>query len=145
MAKEKPMKITVETAVNAKLNTVWDAFNNPADIKQWNAAADDWHTTESAVDLREGGTFKARMEAKDGSAGFDFEGIYTRVEPQKVIEYRMSDGREVHVEFFEDPKGVLVKETFDAETENTPEMQRQGWQGILDNFGRYVEAKRAAA
>ena len=141
-AKEKPVKITIEKAVNARLDTVWDAFNNPADIKRWNAAQDDWHTTESAVDLREGGRFKSRMEAKDGSEGFDFEGTYTRLEPHKFIEYRMSDGRKVQVEFLEAADGVLVKETFDAETQNSAEMQRQGWQNILDNFGRYVEAKK---
>jgi uncharacterized protein YndB with AHSA1/START domain len=135
------MKITVETLVKAPLDKVWDAWNNPEDIKQWNSAQEDWHTTESTVDLREGGKFLARMEAKDGSVGFDFEGTYTRVVPKQVIEYRMSDGREVTVELEERPGGVLVKETFDAETENTPELQRQGWQAILDNFGRYVEAK----
>jgi len=135
------VKITVETAVKARLNEVWDAWNNPADIQQWNAAQDDWHTSQSSVDLREGGKFSSRMEAKDGSAGFDFEGIYTRVVPKKAIDYRMSDGREVKVEFVERPGEVLVKETFDAETENTPELQRQGWQAILDNFGRHVEAK----
>jgi uncharacterized protein YndB with AHSA1/START domain len=137
-----PVKITVETVANAKLDSVWDAWNNPADIKQWNAAQDDWHTTASTVDLREGGTFVSRMEAKDGSMGFDFEGTYTRIVPRTTIEYRMSDGREVKVEFFERAGGVLVKETFDAETENPPELQRQGWQAILDNFGRHVAAKR---
>ena len=136
------MKITVETVVNAGQKKVWDAWNNPADIKQWNSAQDDWHTTRSTVDLREGGKFTARMEAKDGSAGFDFEGTYTRVVPHKTIEYRMSDGREVTVEFVERGGSVVVKETFDTETENPPELQRQGWQAILDNFGRYVEAKR---
>ena len=135
------MKITIETVVKAGLNKVWDAWNNPEDIKQWNTAQEDWHTTQSTVDLREGGKFSARMEAKDGSMGFDFEGTYTRVEPKKAVEYRMSDGREVQVELVELPGGVLVKETFDAETENTPELQRQGWQAILDNFGRHVEAK----
>jgi uncharacterized protein YndB with AHSA1/START domain len=135
------MKITVETVVNAKVNQVWDAWSNPSDIKQWNAAQDDWHTTRSTVDLREGGKFVSRMEAKDGSAGFDFEGTYTRVVPHKTIEYRMSDGREVTVEFVERAGGVPVKVTFDAETENPPELQRQGWQSILDNFGRHVEAK----
>lgn len=135
------MKITVETVVKAQLNKVWDAWNNPADIKQWNTAQEDWHTTRSSVDLREGGKFLSRMEAKDGSVGFDFEGTYTRIVPKQAIEYRMSDGREVQVEFVERPGGVLVKNTFDAETENTPELQRQGWQSILDNFGRYVEAK----
>ena len=135
------MKITVETLVKANLKKVWDAWNNPEDIKLWNSAQEDWHTTSSTVDLREGGKFSARMEAKDGSVGFDFEGTYTRVVPEKAVEYRMSDGREVQVEFVDGPGGVLVKETFDAETENTPELQRQGWQSILDNFGRYVEAK----
>ncbi|MBV6505630.1 MAG: hypothetical protein ILNGONEN_01194 [Syntrophorhabdaceae bacterium] len=135
------MKITVETLINAKLNKVWDAWNNPADIKQWNTALESWHTTNSSVDLREGGKFLARMEAKDGSEGFDFEGTYARIVPKKVIEYRMSDGREVKVEFVERAGGILVQETFDAETENTPELQRQGWQAILDNFRRHVEAK----
>lgn len=135
------MKITVETVVKARLDKVWDAWNNPADIKQWNSAQEDWHTTQSTVDLREGGKFLSRMEAKDGSAGFDFEATYTRIVPKEAIEFRMSDGREVKVEFVERPDGVLVKETFDAETENTPELQRQGWQAILDNFGRHVEAK----
>ncbi|HEX7119039.1 MAG TPA: SRPBCC family protein [Longimicrobiales bacterium] len=135
------MKITVETLVKAELSRVWDAWNDPADIKQWNTAQDDWHTTHSTVDLREGGTFLSRMEAKDGSVGFDFEGTYTRIVPRETIEYRMSDGREVRVDFVERADGVLVKETFDAETENPPELQRQGWQAILDNFGRHVEAK----
>ena len=135
------MKITVETVAKGKLSTVWDAWNNPADIKQWNTAQDDWHTTRSTVDLREGGRFLSRMEAKDGSVGFDFEGTYTRVAPHQAIEYRMSDNREVRTEFVERADGVLVKSTFDAESENPPELQRTGWQSILDNFGRYVEAK----
>jgi|SRR5687767_4154251 len=135
------MKITVETTVNAKLEKVWKAWNNPADIKQWNSAQDDWHTTRSAVDLREGGQFSARMEAKDGSAGFDFEGTYTRVVPNKTIEYRMADGREVKVEFIERGNSVVVKETFDAESENPHELQRQGWQAILDNFRHHVESR----
>ncbi|MGE3490228.1 MAG: SRPBCC family protein [Vicinamibacterales bacterium] len=134
-------KITVETTVNAPLDRVWSAWNTPADIQQWNAPSNDWHTTASTVDLREGGTFLSRMEAKDGSSGFDFEGVYTRVVPRQSIAYRMSDGREVSVEFAAAPGGVRVTETFDPETENSPEMQRQGWQAILDNFGRHVEAK----
>ena len=135
------MKISVETRVKADLGQVWDAYNNPADIKQWKAAQDDWHTTSSTVDLREGGAFMSRMEAKDGSAGFDFEATYTRVVPKKLIEYRMSGGREAKIEFAEHSDGILVTVSFDAETENPPELQRQGWQAILDNFGRYVEAK----
>ena len=136
------MKITVETVVKAEVKAVWDAWNNPADIKQWNAASDDWHTPQSRVDLREGGKFSSRMEAKDGSASFDFEGTYTRVVPQKLIEYAMTDGRKVQVEFSKRGNATHVKETFDAESENSPEMQRQGWQAILDNFARHVEAKK---
>ena len=135
------MKITVETLVKAPVERVWNAYNNPDEIKQWNSAQDDWHTTQSTVDLRAGGRFSSRMEAKDGSAGFDFEGTYTRVEPRKAIEYRMSDGREVQVEFDERGDNTVVRTTFDAESENPPEMQRQGWQAISDNFGRHVESK----
>jgi uncharacterized protein YndB with AHSA1/START domain len=136
------MKITVETAVKAPLQRVWEAWNTPADIKQWNAASPDWHTPSSSVDLREGGKFSARMEAKDGSTGFDFAGTYTRIVPRKLIEYRIGDGRAVSVEFHEERGEVRVRETFDAETQNPPEMQRGGWQSILDNFARYVEGGR---
>ena len=135
------MKITVETVVNAQVQDVWKTWNNPEDITQWNSPSNDWHTTRSAVDLREGGKFSARMEAKDGSAGFEFEGTYTRVVPNRIIDFRMSDGREVNVEFVEQPGSVLVRETFDAENENSTEMQRAGWQAILDNFGRHVEGR----
>jgi len=135
------MKITIATTIRAPMKAVWDAWNTPADIQRWNAASDDWHTTRSTVDLREGGAFLSRMEARDGSEGFDFEGTYTRIVPHGVIEYRMSDGREVRNEFVERGGGVAVTVTFDAETENPAEMQRAGWQAILDNFRRYVEAK----
>lgn len=135
------MKITIETVVRAPLNEIWAAWNTPADIMQWNTPQEDWHTTKSTVDLRVGGKFLSRMEAKDGSIGFDFEGTYTRVVPNEAIEYRMSDGREVQIGFVERAGSALVTTTFDAETENPPEVQRQGWQAILDNFGRYVEAK----
>lgn len=135
------MKITVETLVKADAGKVWAAWNTPEAIEEWNSPHESWHTTSARVDLREGGTFGSRMEAKDGSAGFDFEGTFTRIVPEQVIEYRMGDGREVTVEFVEGAGGVLVRETFDAETENPPEFQRQGWQAILDSFGRYVEAK----
>ena len=136
------MKISVETLVKADLNEVWSAWNNPEDIKRWNAASEDWHTPRASVELREGGKFSSRMEAKDGSEGFDFEGTYTRVVPKKLIEYRMSDGRDVRVEFQPDASGVRVRETFEAETENAPELQRQGWQAILENFAKHVEGKR---
>lgn len=139
------MKITIETRVKADLNAVWTAWNDPADIKQWNTASDDWHTTRSAVDLREGGRFSSRMEAKDGSFGFDFAGTYTKIVPQTLIEFTMDDDRAVTIAFIEGSDGVLVKETFDAETENDPDMQRHGWQAILNNFARHVEAKNETA
>jgi uncharacterized protein YndB with AHSA1/START domain len=135
------MKVTVETAVKAPLEAVWSAWSSPDEIRRWNTPTDEWHTTRSSVDLREGGRFHSRMEAKDGSAGFDFDGTYTRVVPKRAIDYRMDDGRTVHVEFIERPEDVLVKETFDAEATNALDYQRIGWQAILDNFGRHVEAK----
>jgi uncharacterized protein YndB with AHSA1/START domain len=138
------LKITIETLVKADLNTVWAAWNNPEDIKQWNAASDDWHTTQSTVDLREGSKFSSRMEAKDGSVGFDFEGTFTRIVAQKIIEYRLGDGRDVKVEFTEGADGILVRETFEAESQFDREHQRRGWQAILDNFARHVEAKDIA-
>jgi uncharacterized protein YndB with AHSA1/START domain len=135
------MKITVETTVRSSLDRVWNAWNTPSDIKQWNAASDDWHTTQSSVDLREGGKFTARMEARDGSQGFDFEGVYTRVVPRKHVAYRMPDGREVTVDFREEKGAVVVTETFDAESTHPPEFQKEGWQAILDNFAKHVEAQ----
>ncbi|HEU4708118.1 MAG TPA: SRPBCC family protein [Methylophilaceae bacterium] len=135
------MKITVETLVKSDLETVWRAWNTPDDIMQWNAASDDWHTTISRVDLRPGGSFYARMEAKNGTVGFDFEGSYTSVIDKQLIEYAMADGRVVSVRFAETNEGVRVTETFDADDEYSIEMQQQGWQSILDNFKRHVEAK----
>lgn len=134
------MKITVETPVHAPLAKVWSAYSNPEDIRVWNTASPDWHTTSSRVDLRPGGEFSSRMEAKDGSFGFDFAGTYTRVEPQSLIEYAFGDRTGV-VEFIEGGDGVTVRVTFDAETQNPADQQRAGWQAILDNFARHVEAK----
>ena len=134
------MKVTIETTVKAPINKVWSAWTSPEDIKQWNAASDDWHTTQSSVDLREGGAFSSRMEAKDGSFGFDFAGIYTKVVPNELLEFTFGD-RAAKVEFLNGENGVMVRETFDAETEHPIEMQRQGWQAILNNFAKHVEAK----
>lgn len=132
--------ITVETTVNAPIQKVWDCWTQPEHIMQWNNASDDWHTPRATVDLREGGKFTSRMEAKDGSAGFDFTGIFTAVVPLKRIEYKMEDDRRVSV-FFDDQNGkTLVTETFDPENENPVEMQRQGWQAILENFKKYTES-----
>ena len=133
------MKITVETLVKAPIEKVWSAYVTPADIKQWNTASDDWHTTQSTVDLRAGGNFSSRMEAKDGSFGFDFAGTYTRILPQQLIEYSFGERTGV-VEFLGGTGGVTVRSTFDAESEHPLEMQRQGWQAILNNFAKHVEA-----
>lgn len=135
------MKITVETPVKAPVAKVWHAYTTPADIKQWNAASDDWHTTQSAVDLRVGGNFTSRMEARDGSFGFDFAGTYTKVVPHELLEFSFGD-RAASVEFVPGASGVTVRVTFDAESENPVEQQRHGWQAILNNFARHVEANR---
>ncbi|MDZ4701319.1 MAG: SRPBCC family protein [Rhodothermales bacterium] len=133
------MQITVETTVAAPLAEAWRAYTTPEDIIQWNAASEDWHTTAATVDLRPGGVFSSRMEAKDGSIGFDFAGTYTRVVPHRLIEYDFGD-RKAAITFEEEPAGVRVRVRFDPETEHPVEMQRDGWQAILNNFKRHVEA-----
>ncbi|WP_367849816.1 SRPBCC domain-containing protein [Rhodoferax sp. WC2427] len=133
------MQITVSTVVAAPIATVWAAYNAPEAIKVWNTASPDWHTTASTVDLRVGGQFSSRMEAKDGSFGFDFAGEYTKVEAPHLLEYRFGE-RTGRVEFAEGPAGVTVTVTFDAEDTYPEEQQRTGWQAILDNFARYVVA-----
>ena len=138
------MKITVETAVSAPIDQVWRAYTTPADIMLWNAASADWHTTKAAVDLREGGAFSSRMEAKDGSMGFDFAGTYTKIVEQKLIEYEFG-GRTARVEFAPGPKGVAVRVSFDSEPTHSIEQQKSGWQAILDNFARHVEGRRTQA
>jgi len=134
------MKITIDATAKATIAQVWSAWTTPEDIMKWNAASDDWHTTKSTIDLREGGEFRSRMEAKDGSFGFDFAGVYKTVNEPNLLVAGFGD-REMRVEFSETNKGVLIRETFDAETENPVDMQRAGWQAILDNFVRHVEAK----
>ena len=133
------MKIIVQTHIAAPLAQVWRAYTTPADIMAWNAASDDWHTTAASVDLREGGTFSARMEAKDGSFGFDFAGTYTKIAPETLIEYTFAD-REARVEFGGGDGAVTVVITFDAEQTHAIEQQRDGWQAILDRFKGHVEA-----
>lgn len=135
------MKITVETKVTAPIEEVWRAWTTPADIKQWNAASDDWHTTAATVDLRVGGAFSSRMEAKDGSFGFDFAGTYTKVVPHQLIEMTFG-GRIAVIEFIDQKGSVVVRETFDAEETHSIEQQRQGWQAILNRFAKHVEARR---
>ena len=136
--------ITVEATVAAPIDDVWQAWNTPADIKQWNAASDDWHTTKSDVDLRVGGNFSSRMEAKVGSMGFDFAGTCTRIEKNKLIESELGD-RGLIVEFSQTADGVKVRETFDVDSTHPVEQQRQGWQSILNNFAKHVEAKQRAS
>ncbi len=136
------MTITVETLVNAPIAQVWQAYTTPEDIVQWNAASDDWHTTKAAVDLRVGGQFSSRMEAKDGSVGFDFAGTYTKIVPNHLIEYEFG-GRTAQVEFLQGNSGVTVRVSFDAEDENSIEQQSTGWQAILNNFAQHVQTKRS--
>lgn len=138
------MKIQVRTAVRAPAEVVWRAYTTPDDIVQWNAASDDWHTTTATVDLRPGGRFSSRMEAKDGSYGFDFAGEYTVVEPHRRIEYRLGE-RAVVVEFASAGPTVTVRVTFDGDGAYPEEQQRAGWQAILDNFARHVHAKIGAS
>lgn len=135
-------KITVQTTINAPLVKVWQCWITPADIDNWAFASDDWEASGSQNDLRIGGKFKTTMSAKDKSGGFDFAGTYTLVEDQSRIEYNMADGRHVKTEFKQTPDGVVVTEVFDPETENPAEKQRTGWQGILENFKKYVEGKK---
>lgn len=137
---ERP-QVTVEALVRAPLAAVWAAWSDPEAIVRWNAASDDWHTTRARVDLRVGGTFASRMEAKDGSFGFDFEGTYTEVVPRRRLAYAMDDGRACVVTFEPEGDAVRVRETFDAEATNPVELQRQGWQAILDRFVGYVEGR----
>ncbi|SFM75349.1 SRPBCC family protein [Variovorax sp. OV329] len=132
--------ITVETTVAAPVQDVWRAYTTPEDIKQWNAASPDWHTTAASVDLREGGAFSSRMEAKDGSMGFDFAGTYTKIVPNQRIEYAFGE-RAAQVEFIEEGGATKVRVSFDPENEFPVEQQRQGWQAILENFARHVQAR----
>lgn len=132
-------RITVETTVSAPVEKVWKSWNEPQHITKWCAASEDWHAPYAENDLRKDGKFKTTMAAKDGSFSFDFEGVYTKVESNKTIEYTMSDGRTVQIRFSSDNGSTKIVETFDAETENPVEMQRQGWQAILDNFRNYTE------
>ena len=134
-------RITVEVTANVPVAKVWKAWNTPADIMQWNAADPSWHSPSSENDLRVGGKFKHRMEAKDGSFGFDFEGIYDIVELHKEITYTMGDGRKATTFFAGQDGKTTIQTIFDAETENDPEFQKQGWQAILNNFVKYAESK----
>lgn len=132
--------IRVETVVQAPVAQVWKCFNEPEHIMKWAFASDDWEAPASKNDVRVGGSFTTTMAAKDGSAKFDFSGVYSAVEEHKLLAYAMSDGRQVRVQFQAMGEGTKVTETFDPEHENSPEMQKAGWQSILNNFKKHVEA-----
>jgi uncharacterized protein YndB with AHSA1/START domain len=132
--------ITVRTTVNANIDKVWKYYSEPEHITQWAHASDDWHAPYAENDLRKDGRFKTTMAAKDGSVSFDFTGVYTDVQPHKRIAYTMDDGRKVDVLFESDGNTTTVTQTFEAEDQNPIDMQRDGWQAILDNFRKHVEA-----
>jgi uncharacterized protein YndB with AHSA1/START domain len=134
-------KITVSALVNAPIEIAWNTWTNPSDIVQWNTASDDWHTTKAENDVRVGGTFSYRMEAKDGSMGFDFAGVYENVIPHKHIAYVLGEDRKVTIDFSVENNKTKVVETFDAEHTFSLELQQTGWQAILDNFKKVAESK----
>jgi uncharacterized protein YndB with AHSA1/START domain len=132
-------KITVETTVHAPVEKVWEYWSAPEHITKWNNASSDWHSPRSENDLRTGGKFSTRMEAKDGSMGFDFGGVYDDVRINELIDFTMGDGRKVTVSFAGEGDETKIVETFEAEDTHSIEMQRGGWQAILDNFKKYTE------
>lgn len=140
METQKKTVITIGATVNAPVEKVWEYWSKPEHIMKWNAASDDWHTPRAENDLRTGGTFSSRMEAKDGSWGFDFGGVYDNVVTHERISYTMGDGRKVDVIFTPQGNSTKIEESFEAEETNPVEMQRTGWQSILDNFKKYTEA-----
>lgn len=133
------INITVEATVNVPVEKVWKFWTSPEHIIKWNSPSEDWHTPKAENDLRVGGSFTSRMEAKDGSFGFDFGGIYDQVKTNELIAYTLGDGRTVKIQFSANGDSTTVTESFDAESENPVEMQRGGWQAILDNFKTYTE------
>lgn len=133
--------ITVEATVNASVNRVWKLWTSPEDIIHWNNASDDWHTPRAENDFRVGGSFLSRMEAKDGSFGFDFAGAYNEIRMHELIAYTLFDGRKVRVIFETAGNSTTIIESFEAENENSAELQRSGWQSILNNFKQYADSK----
>lgn len=132
--------ITIEALISSDIKKVWDYWTAPKHITKWNFASDDWHCPSAENDLKVGGKFKSRMEAKDGSFGFDFEGVYDEVINMKKISYTMPDSRQVITNFVNLGDKIKIMTTFDAENENPVDMQRTGWQAILNNFKKYVES-----
>jgi len=132
--------ITIHATINAPIEKVWKFWNKPEHIERWAFASDDWEARDAENDLRVGGKFKTTMAARNKSASFDFEGTYTALKGYELIEYEMSDGRRVKIAFEKTSDGVKITETFDPENENPEEMQRSGWQAILDNFKKHTES-----
>jgi uncharacterized protein YndB with AHSA1/START domain len=132
--------IIVTTQVNAPIEKVWEVWNAPEHIVNWNAASQDWHTTKATNDLREGGQLICRMEAKDGSSGFDFTGTYDLVKNLEHIAYTLADGRKVAIDFRANGNSTFIEERFEAENMNSRELQLSGWQAILNNFKKYIES-----
>ncbi|MEJ0104553.1 MAG: SRPBCC family protein [Bacteroidota bacterium] len=141
MATPEKTVITIENIINAPVEKVWELWTKPEHITKWSNASDDWHTPHAENDLRVGGSFVSRMEAKDGSFGFDFGGVYDAVRTSEYIEYTLGDSRNVKIWFTPQGNKTKVVESFEAETENPIDMQRGGWQAILDNFKKYTESK----
>ena len=135
-------KITIESTVHAPVDKVWQFWITPEDIKKWNNASDDWHTPIAENDFRVGGKFLSKMEAKDGSFGFEFWGIYDEIKLHELISYTLGDERKVHITFTAHGNETKIIETFEAEGTNPVDMQRMGWQSILDNFKKYAEANQ---
>ena len=133
-------QVTVEATVNAPVEKAWRTWSEPQHITKWCAASEDWHAPKAENDLRTGGTFSTRMEAKDGSFGFDFGGVYDKVKEHELIEYTMGDGRKVRVTFTNQGDATRVIETFEAENTHPVDFQKAGWQAILDNFKKYTES-----
>lgn len=140
MGTDNPVTITVETIVHAPVDSVWNYWTDPKHIMHWNNASDDWHTPYAENDLKVGGKFVSRMESKDGSYGFEFGGVYDEVSINESISYTMDDGRKVKIAFIRQENSTRVIESFEAEETNAVEMQQAGWQAIIDNFKKYVEA-----
>lgn len=136
----EPNYITINTTIEASIERVWNFWTNPEHITNWNFASDDWHSPNAVNDLKTGGKFCYRMEAKDSSVGFDFEGVYNKIIENKLIEYTLLDGRKVTVEFSQSNGITLISEKFEPETENPIDMQKAGWQAILDNFRKYTQS-----
>lgn len=140
MATSNPTKVTVQAVIQAPVEKVWKCWTEPEHITKWNQALDDWHSPRSENDLRVGGKFNTRMEAKDGSMGFDFFGTYDVVKQHEEIAYTLGDGRKVQILFIAQGNQTKVVETFEAEGTHPVEYQQAGWQAIMDNFKKHVES-----